>query len=106
MTPKLVRTPGVRVDVPFGVWSPPEESGTQAEPLGIDNTEDAQRAPPLVTATGDELRPARRWPNFLRGGVGLFAGRPAFRWFDEAFVHTGPGRDRGALRQHECSLVR
>ena len=26
---------------------------------------------------------------FLRGGIGLFAGRPAFRWFDEVFVHTG-----------------
>jgi hypothetical protein len=26
---------------------------------------------------------------FLRGGIGLFTGRPAFRWFNEVYAHTG-----------------
>ena len=26
---------------------------------------------------------------FLRGGVGLFTGRPAYRWFNQVYAHTG-----------------
>ena len=26
---------------------------------------------------------------FLRGGIGLFTGRPAYRWFNEVYAHTG-----------------
>ena len=88
VTPRLLLTIGLRADVPFVSRDPLANPALQKE-LGIDNT---------MTPSGHLLWSPRLGASydlhgdgrtFLRGGIGLFAGRPAYRWFDEVFVHTG-----------------
>jgi hypothetical protein len=88
VTPRLLLTLGVRVDVPF-ISGHPLRNPALEEGFGIDNT----RTPsghllwsPRLGMSYDLHGDGR---TFLRGGIGLFAGRPAYRWFDEVFVHTG-----------------
>jgi hypothetical protein len=88
VTPKLLLTLGLRADVPF-ISRDPVRNPLLQEELGIDNT----RTPsghllwsPRLGGSYDLRGDGRA---FLRGGIGLFTGRPAYRWFDEVFVHTG-----------------
>jgi hypothetical protein len=88
VTPRLTMTSGVRLDVPF-ISSAPTHNAALEAALGIDNS---------VTPSGKTLWSPRlgfnwelgaRGQGFLRGGVGLFAGRPAYKWFNAVYVHTG-----------------
>ena len=88
VSPRLTMTGGVRLDVPFISSAPTHNPALQAA-LGIDNS---------VTPSGKTLWSPRlgfnwelggRGQSFLRGGVGLFAGRPAYKWFNAVYVHTG-----------------
>jgi hypothetical protein len=88
VTPKLLLSLGLRADVPFVSRHPLRNPALQAA-LDIDNT----RTPsghllwsPRLGLSYDLHGDGR---TFLRGGVGLFAGRPAYRWFDEVYTHTG-----------------
>jgi hypothetical protein len=88
VTPRLLLTAGLRADVPF-VSRHPKRNPALLEALGADNT----RTPsghllwsPRLGVSYD-LRGDGR--TFLRGGVGLFTGRPAYGWFNEVYVHTG-----------------
>jgi outer membrane receptor protein involved in Fe transport len=86
--PRLTLTAGLRVDVPFLSREPVLNPVLLAE-LGIDNTR---------TPSGNVLWSPRLGVNydlsgdgatFIRGGIGLFAGRPAYKWFAAVDAHTG-----------------
>jgi hypothetical protein len=87
ITPGLALTAGLRVDVPFVSRRPIRNPALAT--FGVDN----RRVP-----SGHILWSPRLGVNYdlhadgrmvLRGGVGLFAGRPAYRWFNEVYAHTG-----------------
>ena len=50
---------------------------------------DAQRPSALGAAAGGQLRRERPGRTYLRGGIGWFAGRPAYKWFVEVDTHSG-----------------
>ncbi|HET8623983.1 MAG TPA: TonB-dependent receptor [Gemmatimonadales bacterium] len=87
-TPRLTVTAGLRFDVPF-LPTPPAQNPTLLSELGIDTG---------ITPDGNVLWSPRlglnydlfgRGTTFLRGGIGLFAGRPAYFWLREAYFRTG-----------------
>jgi hypothetical protein len=86
--PRLTVTAGLRSDVPFVSRSPVFNPDLLAE-LGVDNT----RTPsghvlwsPRLGATYDLDGTGR---TLVRGGIGWFAGRPAYKWFEGVEAHTG-----------------
>jgi hypothetical protein len=87
-TARLTLTVGIRVDVPFLDRHPTRNAALRSA-LGVDNS---------VTPSGNTLwSPRLGWSldisrygrAVLRGGLGVFAGRPPFKWFDQVYVHTG-----------------
>jgi hypothetical protein len=84
---RLVVTAGLRVDVPFVSRRPTYNPGLRTA-LGLDTasvpTVQFQWAPRLGASY--ELGEGRA---FVRGGIGWFAGRPAYQWFSEVYSHTG-----------------
>ena len=87
-TRRLSLTAGIRFDIPFLATAPRQNPALLAQ-LGINNSR---------TPSGHALWSPRLGINYdlrgngrtyLRGGVGLFAGRPAFKWFEDVFMHTG-----------------
>jgi hypothetical protein len=87
VTSGLTLTAGLRADVPFVSRRPTRNPALAA--FGVDNT---------VIPSGHLLWSPRLGISYdlhadgrtvLRGGVGLFTGRPAYRWFNEVYVHTG-----------------
>jgi hypothetical protein len=86
--PRLTVIAGLRLDVPFVPTAPTRDSLSQTE-LGINTA---------LTPSGNALWSPRLGLNFdasghgtlvLRGGVGLFAGRPAYYWFRNVYSTTG-----------------
>lgn len=87
-TPRLTLTAGVRLDVPYLPTLPPENPDLERQ-LGISTA---------VIPSGNTLWSPRLGLNydlsghgttFLRGGIGLFAARPPYWWFREAYANTG-----------------
>jgi outer membrane receptor protein involved in Fe transport len=87
--PHLTVTAGLRMDVPYLSRRPVLNPSLLSSPLAVDNT---------LTPSGNILWSPRLGVNydlagngktFLRGGVGLFAGRPAYKWFVAVDAHTG-----------------
>jgi hypothetical protein len=88
-TPRLTVTAGLRMDVPFFTSGPVRNPLLQSE-LGIDNTR---------TPSGNTLWSPRLGfsydlggRGFLRGGLGLFSGRPAYHWIGSVSSFTGLDR--------------
>ena len=88
VTSRLTLTGGVRVEVPF-VPTSPAQNPTALKTLGINTS---------LTPSGNLLWSPRlgvswsargRGTTVLRGGVGLFAGRPAFQWFRNVYRTNG-----------------
>jgi hypothetical protein len=88
VTPRLLLTLGLRADVPF-ITRHPTSNPALWSALELDNT---------LTPGGHLLWSPRVGASydlhgdgstFLRGGIGWFAGRPAYRWFNEVYAHTG-----------------
>ena len=86
--PGFVLTAGLRFDVPFLPHGPPQNQ-TLSSSLGV-NTR--------VTPSGNVLWSPRvgfnwdvgsRGTTFLRGGAGLFSGRPMYLYFSNVFETTG-----------------
>jgi hypothetical protein len=82
----LTLTAGLRMDVPFFTSSPVGNPLLRSE-LGIDNS---------LTPSGNILWSPRLGfsyelggGGFLRGGVGLFSGRPAYHWISTVYGFTG-----------------
>jgi TonB dependent receptor len=86
-TLRLTLTAGLRLDVPY-VPTPPTRNLALSQALGIDNT---------LTPSGNALWAPRLGFSydlggrgaFLRGGLGLFSGRPAYHWFNSVYQLTG-----------------
>lgn len=87
-TPRLLVTAGVRADIPFVSRHPIRNPALQ-EALGVDNTRTPNGHLPWSPRLGVSYDLRGDGRTFLRGGIGLFAGRPAYRWFNEVYAHTG-----------------
>jgi hypothetical protein len=90
-TARLTLTAGLRLDVPFLRTAPPENLELLGA-LGISTA----RTPSGHVLWGPRLGVnydlSGRGTMFLRGGIGLFAGRPAYTWLEN--VYAGAGIDR------------
>ncbi len=87
-TPRLTLTAGLRLDVPF-VPTSPVQNATALSELGINTA---------LTPSGNALWSPRLGVNYdlsgrgttrLRGGLGLFAGSPAYQWFRNVYARNG-----------------
>jgi hypothetical protein len=88
VTPRLLLTAGLRADVPF-VSRRPARNAALVAALGIDNTATPSGHLLWSPRLGASYDLAGNGGTYLRGGIGLFAGRPAYRWFNEVYAHTG-----------------
>jgi outer membrane receptor protein involved in Fe transport len=88
VTPNFNLTYGLRVDVPVFKDKPPfsksvlDSVGRNTTDIPSGNIEWSPRLGFNWNATGDDR-------NQVRGGVGLFSGRPAFVWLSNAFQNSG-----------------
>ncbi len=88
VTPRLAITPGFRIDVPI-MDAPPTNPTLDTSVLNI-NTGDFPSGNIMVSprvgfnydVTGDGA-------TYLRGGIGVFSGRPPYVWVSNAFTNTG-----------------
>jgi hypothetical protein len=87
-TPRLTVTAGVRVDVPYLSRSP-EPNPELRDTLRIDNTLTPSGDPLWAPRLGLNFDVTGRGTTYLRGGVGWFAGRPAYKWLVAVDAHTG-----------------
>lgn len=89
-TARLTLTGGLRVDVPF-LPTPPAFNPTLLSELGINTTLTPSGNMVWSPRLGFSYDLSGRGAAFLRGGVGLFAGRPAYHWFNSVYQLTGMG---------------
>jgi hypothetical protein len=97
-TRRLTLTAGLRFDVPF-LPTPPAQNPVLLSELGINTA---------ITPDGNVLWSPRlgfnydlsgRGTTFLRGGIGLFAGRPAYFWLRARRRRSGSLRRGGFGRE-------
>jgi outer membrane receptor protein involved in Fe transport len=88
-TARLTLTAGLRMDVPFLSRKPVPNQALSTSELRLDNT---------PTPSGNILWSPRLGLNydltgngstFVRGGLGFFEGRPAYKWLVDVDAHTG-----------------
>jgi hypothetical protein len=87
-TVRLTLTAGVRLDVPFLPDEPPQNPGLLAG-LGINTAVSPSGHALWSPRLGVSYDVSGRGSTFLRGGIGLFAGRPLYIWFRDAQFNTG-----------------
>jgi hypothetical protein len=87
-TRKLTLTGGVRFDVPF-VSATAHPNALLRQELGIDNTPSPSGHMLWSPRLGVNYDVAGDGNFFLRGGIGIFAGRPDYGHFNDVYVHTG-----------------
>jgi hypothetical protein len=85
-TSRLTLTGGLRIDVPFFTTSPVQNPQLMSA-LGIDNS---------LTPSGNALWSPRLGASYrlgglgyLRGGLGIFSGRPAYHWMTSVWGDNG-----------------
>src|SRR5262245_8063011 len=88
VTPRLTLTGGIRLEVPF-VPTAPGKNPTALETLGINTSLTPSGHPLWSPRLGASWDATGRATTVLRGGVGLFAGRPAFQWFRNVYRTNG-----------------
>jgi len=87
---RFVLTAGLRLDVPFLLDKPPEnpavleEYGRNTQDVPSGNVQFSPRIGFNWNLSGDRLEQ-------LRGGFGLFVGRPPFVWLGNAYQNSGTG---------------
>jgi carboxypeptidase family protein len=85
---RLTLTLGLRADVPF-IDSPNQNPALLTSPLSI-NTSDFPSGNILWSPRlGVNFDPDGRGTTIVRGGIGLFSGRPPYVWISNAFGNTG-----------------
>jgi hypothetical protein len=89
-TPNLTLTAGLRMDVPFFRGTPVRNPALETE-LGIDNARTPSGNVLWSPRLGINWDVSRRGSTYLRGGAGLFAGRPPYFWAAELYRRTGLG---------------
>jgi hypothetical protein len=88
LTPRLTMTAGVRADIPSFSDKPPTnptivtQFGRNTADIPTGNTTISPRVGFNWDVTGDQK-------NQLRGGAGVFAGRPAYVWLSNSFQNSG-----------------
>lgn len=95
--PRLTITAGLRFDVPFLRTNPPENPELLAE-LGISTARTPGGHLLWSPRLGVNYDLSGRGVTFLRGGIGLFAGRPAYSWLENVYSDAGVG-----LLRMECA---
>ena len=83
---RLTLTAGIRVDVPFLTSRPVRNPALQAA-LGIDNSRTPSGHPLWSPRLGFSWSLAHL--GFVRGGIGYFAGRPAYHWLSSTYTSNG-----------------
>ena len=86
--PGLNLTLGLRVDVPRVPTGPQPNPALEAE-LGLDNTRTPSGQPIWSPRFGFNLAFGATGSSVIRGGAGVFEGRPAYKWFEAVYSHTG-----------------
>ncbi len=81
-------TYGLRVDVPF-TSDTPRNNNDFLQSFGFPTTEVPSGNPAWQPRVAFNWQPRTQQRSQLRGGVGVFAGRPAFVWMANAFGNTG-----------------
>jgi hypothetical protein len=79
---------GVRVDVPVFLDGP-RANPTFEQAFGFTNARSPKARPRIQPRLGVNWRAGGTYMTQVRGGVGLFAGRPSFVWLSNAFSNTG-----------------
>ncbi len=87
-TPRLTLTAGLRLDVPF-VPTKPTQNQTALSELGINTALTPSGNALWSPRFGVNYDPSGKGTTVLRGGVGYFAGRPAYVWFRNVYATTG-----------------
>jgi hypothetical protein len=90
-TPRLTITAGLRFDVPFLRTTPPLNPALLAE-LGISTAHTPGGNLLWSPRLGVNYDLSGRGERFLRGGIGLFTGRPAYIWLENAYSEAGVGQ--------------
>ena len=78
------------------------ESSWPSSELGINTALTPSGNPLWSPRLGVNYDLSGRGTTVLRGGVGLFAGRPAYQWFRNVYARTGAGRSRSNARAMTC----
>ncbi|HEX2190578.1 MAG TPA: TonB-dependent receptor [Longimicrobiaceae bacterium] len=81
-------TAGLRVDVPI-MLDDPEQNPTFVQAFGRDNSETPSGKPLISPRVGFNWQNDASLRTQLRGGVGMFSGRPPYVWLSNAFSNTG-----------------
>lgn len=79
---------GLRMDLPV-LRDRPEENAALRDALGVSTTTLPRTAPMWSPRFAFNWQSSGRLRTQLRGGAGLFAGRPAYAWLADAYVQTG-----------------
>lgn len=89
-TDNFTVTAGVRVDVPF-IDTPTQNPALLApnSPLNINTAAFPKHNPLWSPRLGFNWDPANNGLTNVRGGVGIFSGRPPYVWISNAFGNTG-----------------
>ncbi|HEX5963424.1 MAG TPA: TonB-dependent receptor, partial [Gemmatimonadales bacterium] len=88
--PRFTVTAGLRFDVPFLPTAPPENPELVSA-LGISTARTPGGHVLWSPRVGVNYDLSGRGTTSLRGGIGLFAGRPAFTWLENAYADAGTG---------------
>ena len=87
-TGRLTLTAGLRLDVPFVGSDPPRNLDLLAN-LGVNTAVTPSGHPLWSPRLGVSYDLSGQGGTFLRGGIGLFAGRPPYILFQQAHFNTG-----------------
>ncbi len=85
----LVVTPGIRVSVPITADEPRNNTQFAADFPGLQTNTVPSGNPMIQPRLGFNYKIDGQASNQLRGGAGIFAGRPPFVWMSNAFGNTG-----------------
>jgi hypothetical protein len=79
---------GLRIDVPL-LRDRPAANPLLRDELGLDTRTLPRTAPLWSPRVAFNWQSARRYRTQLRGGAGIFTGRPAYAWLAAAYAQTG-----------------
>lgn len=88
VSPSLTLTAGLRVDAP-SIGGTPRANDLFQGQLGVPTDRMPSAKVLLQPRFAFHWSGAGRYPLQVRGGAGVFAGRPSYAWIADAFTHTG-----------------
>lgn len=88
VTPKLAITPGFRIDIPV-LPSPATNPTLDTSVLNINTGSFPSGRMLMSPRVGFNFDVTGDGATFIRGGIGIFSGRPPYVWVSNAFANTG-----------------